>query len=45
MSALSDIDPEIYESIQNETRRQASTLEMIASENFVEEAGSNLSRQ
>ncbi len=38
MSALSDTDPEIYESIQSETKRQSSTLEMIASENFVDEA-------
>ena len=38
MSNLSSIDPEIFKSIQDETRRQSSTLEMIASENFVEEA-------
>jgi glycine hydroxymethyltransferase len=38
MSSLSKIDPEIYKAILNETRRQALTLEMIASENFVEEA-------
>lgn len=38
MSRLSDIDPEIYQVIREETRRQATTLEMIASENFVEEA-------
>lgn len=38
MPALSKSDPEIYEAILNETRRQAFTLEMIASENFVEEA-------
>jgi len=38
MSSLSKLDPEIYKAILNETRRQAFTLEMIASENFVEEA-------
>jgi len=38
MSNLSKIDPEIYQAIQNETCRQAYTLEMIASENFVDEA-------
>lgn len=38
MPALLKADPEIYEAILNETRRQAFTLEMIASENFVEEA-------
>jgi glycine hydroxymethyltransferase len=38
MSSLSKTDPEIYEAIVNETRRQAFTLEMIASENFVSEA-------
>ena len=38
MSALSKTDPEIYEAVVNETRRQAFTLEMIASENFVSEA-------
>ena len=38
MSHLSDADPEIYETVVNETRRQAFTLEMIASENFVSEA-------
>jgi len=37
MSGLSTTDPEIFEAIQNETRRQAFTLEMIASENFVKE--------
>jgi glycine hydroxymethyltransferase len=31
-------DPEVAEAIYNETRRQATTLEMIASENFVSEA-------
>jgi len=36
--SLRETDPEIYKSIQDETRRQSSTLEMIASENFVDEA-------
>src|SRR5215813_10595614 len=35
---LKDLDPEIYGAIQNETRRQASGLELIASENFTYEA-------
>ncbi|MBI3581292.1 MAG: serine hydroxymethyltransferase [Nitrospinae bacterium] len=38
MKRLSNTDPEIFEAIRNETRRQSSTLEMIASENFVSEA-------
>ncbi|MDH5542989.1 MAG: serine hydroxymethyltransferase [Nitrospinota bacterium] len=38
MTPLEKLDPEIFKSIQDETRRQSSTLEMIASENFVEEA-------
>ena len=38
MSELLKKDPEIHEAILNETKRQAFTLEMIASENFVEEA-------
>lgn len=38
MSQLLKTDPEIYEAILKETQRQAFTLEMIASENFVEEA-------
>ncbi len=38
MPKLLEIDPEIHEAILNETRRQVFTLEMIASENFVEEA-------
>ena len=38
MSKLLETDPEIHEAILNETRRQVFTLEMIASENFVEEA-------
>jgi glycine hydroxymethyltransferase len=35
---LKELDPEIYAAIQNETRRQASGLELIASENFTYEA-------
>jgi glycine hydroxymethyltransferase len=38
MSALKTVDPEIYEVIRKETERQARTLELIASENFVSEA-------
>ncbi|UCB52263.1 MAG: serine hydroxymethyltransferase [Candidatus Zixiibacteriota bacterium] len=38
MSTLKAVDPEIYEAIFNETRRQADGLELIASENFVSEA-------
>ena len=33
-----DVDPEIAEVLENELRRQQSTLEMIASENFVPQA-------
>ncbi len=36
-SDLKTFDPEIYETIQNETKRQAHGLELIASENFVSE--------
>src|SRR5678815_3501937 len=35
---LADTDPEIARAIQNETRRQADGLELIASENFVSSA-------
>ena len=35
---LADVDPEVAEAIQGELRRQQSTLEMIASENFVPQA-------
>ncbi|MCJ7813962.1 MAG: serine hydroxymethyltransferase [Candidatus Atribacteria bacterium] len=35
MSNLKKVDPEIYEAIKNEERRQKSTIELIASENFV----------
>jgi len=38
MSILEQFDPEIAQSIKNETRRQAGKLELIASENFVSEA-------
>ncbi|OGP34484.1 MAG: serine hydroxymethyltransferase [Deltaproteobacteria bacterium GWC2_65_14] len=38
MSHLKAVDPEIYEAIRKETERQAHTLELIASENFVSEA-------
>ncbi|MSR22284.1 MAG: serine hydroxymethyltransferase [Gemmatimonadetes bacterium] len=35
---LSSADPEVYEAIQGEVRRQAGQLELIASENFVSRA-------
>ncbi len=35
---LAQSDPEIYEVLRNEARRQATGLELIASENFVSEA-------
>lgn len=38
MSLLRTTDPEVYEAIQLETGRQASKIELIASENFVSEA-------
>jgi glycine hydroxymethyltransferase len=38
MSYLKQVDPEIYEAIFNETRREYTKLELIASENFVSEA-------
>jgi len=38
MSILATVDPEVAEAIQLETERQASKLELIASENFVSEA-------
>jgi glycine hydroxymethyltransferase len=38
MSYLKETDREIYEIIRKETERQANTLELIASENFVSEA-------
>ena len=36
--SLAESDPEIYNAIQNETRRQHEGLELIASENFVSQA-------
>jgi len=38
MKRLSDVDSEIYSAIKKETEREAYTLELIASENFVSEA-------
>ncbi|MFH1686311.1 MAG: serine hydroxymethyltransferase [bacterium] len=38
MSYLQQVDPEIYDSIVHEANRQATKLELIASENFVSEA-------
>ena len=38
MENLARVDPEVAEAIRNETLRQGSQLEMIASENFVSEA-------
>jgi glycine hydroxymethyltransferase len=35
---LAEVDPEVARTLAREARRQASTLEMIASENFVSEA-------
>jgi glycine hydroxymethyltransferase len=35
---LSEVDPEIYRAVQQETERQHSQLELIASENFTSEA-------
>src|SRR2546427_11709263 len=35
---LNELDPDIYTAIQNETRRQTTGLELIASENFTYEA-------
>jgi glycine hydroxymethyltransferase len=35
---VADVDPEIAEVLENELRRQETTLEMIASENFVPQA-------
>src|SRR6267142_2013206 len=37
-ASLKDLDPEIYSAIQNEERRQATGLELIASENFTYKA-------
>jgi len=38
MEIVKEVDPEIYEAIMNEERRQLEKLELIASENFVSEA-------
>ncbi len=38
MKHLREQDPDIYEAIKSETKRQVETLEMIASENFVSQA-------
>ncbi len=38
MSLLHEQDPAIFEAVQNERRRQLTTLELIASENFVSDA-------
>lgn len=35
---LQSVDPKVFEAISDETKRQASQLELIASENFVSEA-------
>jgi glycine hydroxymethyltransferase len=35
---LAEIDPQVFEAIQQETRRQHSQIELIASENFTSEA-------
>ena len=36
--SLAELDPDVYEAIENERRREMATLELIASENFVSEA-------
>ncbi|KPL02207.1 MAG: serine hydroxymethyltransferase [candidate division Zixibacteria bacterium SM23_73_2] len=38
MTELKETDPEVYQAILGETRREADNLELIASENFVSEA-------
>jgi glycine hydroxymethyltransferase len=38
MRTLKDVDPEIYQSIKNELKRQEENLELIASENFTSPA-------
>ena len=35
---LADVDPEVYRVIEDETRRQHTRLELIASENFTSQA-------
>ena len=36
--SLDQVDPEVAEALRDEVRRQATGLELIASENFVSEA-------
>ena len=36
--SLDEVDPEVAEALRDEVRRQATGLELIASENFVSEA-------
>ncbi|CAM4166736.1 serine hydroxymethyltransferase [Lederbergia lenta] len=38
MSKIAQQDPQVYEAIQNELKRQRTKIELIASENFVSEA-------
>jgi glycine hydroxymethyltransferase len=38
MNILKQTDPDVWEAIYGETKRQAETLELIASENFVDDA-------
>src|SRR2546428_12371693 len=38
MSALERTDPEVYEAIENERRRQVEKIELIASENYTSAA-------
>ncbi|KPK39843.1 MAG: serine hydroxymethyltransferase, partial [Omnitrophica WOR_2 bacterium SM23_29] len=38
MKRLKEVDPEIYEAICNETRREEGNIELIASENFCSRA-------
>lgn len=38
MKSLKDVDPEIYQAIEDEKRRERECLELIASENFVSDA-------
>src|ERR1700716_2686179 len=35
---LAEVDPQVYEAVRQETRRQHSQIELIASENFTSEA-------
>ena len=38
MSNLQKIDPDVYQAIQSELKRQQNNIELIASENIVSEA-------